>query len=131
MPYLIDSDWVIDYLDEVPEALVLLRQLFPDGVAISVVTYMEVLQGVERSPDATGARSKFDSFLRGIPVLPFSLAVAERCALLREELRRQGKRVHPRALDLINAATALDYGFTLVTRNREDYEDIPGLVLYP
>lgn len=131
MPYLIDSDWVIDHLNEVRNAVTLVRTLAPDGVAISIVTYMEVFQGVERNHDPVLARTRFDAFLGGVPVLPFSLPVAERCARLREELRRQGRRAHPRALDLINAATALHYGFTLVTRNREDYQDVPGLTLYP
>jgi predicted nucleic acid-binding protein len=56
--------------------------------------------------------------------------VAERCARLRETLRSQNKWVNSRALDLIIAATALEYDLTLVTNNTEDFEDIPGLNLY-
>ena len=41
------------------------------------------------------------------------------------------KRVKARALDLINAAIALEHDLTLVTRNVRDYQDIPGLHLYP
>ena len=41
MPYLIDTDWVIDHLDDHPEARALLERLAPDGIAISIVTYME------------------------------------------------------------------------------------------
>lgn len=90
---------------------------------------MEVLQGVERSPNPDEARSKLQSFLAAVPILPLSPAVAQRCAQLRETLRVQGKRVHPRALDLINAAIALEHDLTLVTRNVDDYEDVPGLRL--
>ena len=50
---------------------------------------------------------------------------------MREALKRQGKRVRPRALDLLIAATTLHYGLTLVTRNRDDYQDIPALHLHP
>ena len=64
-------------------------------------------------------------------MLPFSLPVAKRCALLREQLKTEQKRVKSRALDLINAAIALEHDLTLVTRNTEDYQDIPGLQLYP
>jgi len=42
-------------------------------------------------------------------------------------LRRQGKRVNNRALDLLIAATAIEHDLTLVTRNLQDYGDIPGL----
>ena len=49
MPYLIDSDWVIDFLAQESKALQLLEQLAQEGIAISIVTYMEVYQGVLRS----------------------------------------------------------------------------------
>ena len=35
----------------------------------------------------------------------------------------------PEAVQLL-AATALEYNLTLVTRNNEDYADIPGVKLY-
>jgi tRNA(fMet)-specific endonuclease VapC len=130
MGYLIDSDWVIDHLAEVEAAVDLLSELAGEGIAISVVTYLEVYQGILRSPSLEQAQVQFEAFLEGVPTLPLSLAVARRCAQLRETLRQQGKRVHPRALDLIIAATALEYDLTLVTRNRTDYADVPGLKIY-
>ncbi|MBA2518831.1 MAG: hypothetical protein H0V24_04140 [Chloroflexia bacterium] len=47
-------------------------------------------------------------------------------------MARQGKRVRSRAIDLITAAIALEYGYTLVTRNRnrKDYADIADLALF-
>jgi len=59
------------------------------------------------------------------------LTVAKRCAALREQLKHEQKRVKSRALDLINATIALEHDLTLVTRNVEDYQDIPDLELYP
>ena len=50
---------------------------------------------------------------------------------LREQLKIEQKRVKSRALDLMNAAIALEHDLTLVTRNVEDCQDIPGLELYP
>ncbi|MCL5266132.1 MAG: type II toxin-antitoxin system VapC family toxin [Chloroflexi bacterium] len=130
MPYLIDSDWVIDHLADLDEATQLLSSLAEEGIAISVITYMEAFQGVERSSNPQEAQAKLDAFLEGVPVVPFSLAVARRCAVLRETLRTRGRRVNSRALDLLNAATALEYDLTLVTRNIEDYRDIPDLKIY-
>ena len=130
MPYLVDSNVVIDQLTDVPSASAVLESLTPKGLAISIVTYMEAFQGIERSPDVEQAREKFQAFTDGVLILPFSFAVAERCARLRETLRTQKKRVNSRALDLIIAATALEYDLTLVTKNTEDFTDIPGLTLY-
>jgi predicted nucleic acid-binding protein len=129
MPYLIDTDIVIDHLAGVKAAHQLLEQLTPEGIAISIITYMEAYQGVSRSPQPKLAHTKFQTLLTTVPVLPFSLPVAKRCALLRERLKAEGKRVKARALDVMNAAIALEHGLTLVTHNREDYEDIPDLNL--
>ena len=130
MPYLVDSNVVIDHLLDVPSASAILESLTPKGLAISIITYMEAFQGTERSPDVEQAREKFQAFTDGVLILPLSFAVAERCARLRETLRTQKKRVNSRALDLIIAATALEYDLTLITKNTEDFKDIPDLTLY-
>jgi predicted nucleic acid-binding protein len=71
MPYLIDSDVVIDHLADVPAATKLLSQLATDGIAVSIFTYMEAYQGVLRSPHQTSTRRKFEVFLETVPVLPY------------------------------------------------------------
>jgi predicted nucleic acid-binding protein len=86
---------------------------------------MEAFQGIERSPAVEQAREKFQAFTDGVLILPFSFAVAERCARLRETLRTQKKRVNSRALDLIIAATALEYDLTLVTENTRTSPENP------
>ncbi|MDQ3702460.1 MAG: type II toxin-antitoxin system VapC family toxin [Chloroflexota bacterium] len=130
MIYLIDTDWFIDYLFRILAALDLIDPLIPSGIAISTITYMEAYQGILRAVDRQRAELALAAVLRSAPVLPFSSAEARRCAALREDLRRQGKRMRPRALDLLIAATALEHNLTLVTRNRDDYENIPGLILH-
>ncbi len=120
MPYLVDTDLVIDHLEHITEANQLLDRLALEGIAISIITYMEAYQGVIRSPNPQEAWTKFLAFRRGVPVLPFSLTVAKRCAALREHLKQEQKRVKSRALDLINASIALEHDLTLLTRNVED-----------
>jgi tRNA(fMet)-specific endonuclease VapC len=129
MPYLVDSHVVIDHLADVPEASDLLSRLAADGIAISIITYMEAFQGVARSPHPEEAQAKFRSLAKSILILPLSIAVAERCTRLRETLRSQNKRVNSRALDLIIAATALEYDLPLGTENTGDFKDIPDLRL--
>jgi len=50
-------------------------------------------------------QAKLNAFLEAVPVIPLSMAIAVRCARLRETLKNEHKRVNARALDLINAAT--------------------------
>jgi predicted nucleic acid-binding protein len=107
MPYLIDTDYVIDHLANIPQAHQLLDTLATQGIAISIITYMEAYQGVVRSANVKEARAKFQVFHRSVPVLPFSLTIAKRCASLREQLKQEQKRVKSRVLDLINTAIAL------------------------
>ncbi len=130
MPYLIDSDWIIDHLADSPEAQELLSDLAEEGIAISIVTYMETYEGALRSSNPQEAVERLQALLLVLPVLPFNPEVAQRCAALRIQLRDQNKRVNNRALDLLIAATALHYGLTLVTRNVRDYRDVPGLSIH-
>jgi hypothetical protein len=55
--------------------------------------------------------------------------VAERAAAIRADLRRQRRPLTHRALDLLIAATAIEHGAPLASRNTPDYADIPGLLL--
>ena len=129
MQYLVDSDWTIDYLDGLPAAVQLVQSLMPAGIAISIITYIEVYQGVIRW-NTLSANQSLEVMLATTPVLPISMAVAQRVALLRGSLRRQGRRTRSRALDLIIAATAIEHDLMLVTRNVDDYRDVSGLKIY-
>jgi predicted nucleic acid-binding protein len=133
MAYLLDTDVLRYYLDDVSDAVALVAALIPDGISISIVTYMELYQGTLQTRDPSQAQKQLMGLLDAIPTLPLSPAVARRCAHLREDLKRAGKRVRQRALDLLIAATALEHGLVLVTRNREDFNDIPSLqtLFYP
>lgn len=64
MPYLLDSDWVVDHLADLPAAHGLLDQLSPDGIAVSIITYLEAYEGVERSQDWQAAEAKFQVLMR-------------------------------------------------------------------
>jgi predicted nucleic acid-binding protein len=130
MAYLIDSDWVIDHLSNIPTAVDLLTRLAREGIAVSIITYMEAYQGILRSSNPVAAEAALEAFVHAVPVLTISQAVARRCAQVKETLRAQGRRVNQRALDLLIAATALEHDLMIVTRNREDYSDIPTLQLY-
>jgi predicted nucleic acid-binding protein len=129
MAYLIDSDWTIDHLNDDPSAIQLLLNLATDDLYISIVTYMEAYQGTLRWSDDSRT-AKLRRFVEGVPILYFDEAVAERCARIREVVRGGRVRANRRAHDLMIAATAIEHGLTLVTRNVDDFSDIPGLQLH-
>lgn len=130
MSYLIDSDIVIDFLGNESYAATLLNELASDAIVISIFTYMEVYQGLLRSEDPEAAHRQSRAFQDQVPVMPFSAACARRCAQLRHDMARNALRTRSRAIDLMNAAIAIEHGLTLVTRNVRDYSDVPGVQLF-
>ena len=46
MKYLVYSDYVADYLKGRPIATDLLNMLFQDGIAISIISFAEVYEGI-------------------------------------------------------------------------------------
>jgi predicted nucleic acid-binding protein len=95
--------------------------------AITLITFGEVLEGVLFSRDPVGARLTWFRFLAGVEVVGLTLPIVDVWAQVRGLLRKRGLRVGDN--DLINAATALHFEMTLVTRNVRDYENVPGIDL--
>lgn len=129
MTYLIDTDWVIDGISTVPSTLETLSRLAVDGIAVSVMTLGEVYEGAFSFPDPQTELAVYRRFLSGYPILPLTDAVMERFAQLRSNLRHEGNLIPD--FDLLIAATALEHGLTLLTRNIQHFERVPDLVLYP
>jgi tRNA(fMet)-specific endonuclease VapC len=129
MTYLLDTDFVADWLNDRPPAVALFPRLLEEGVAMSIINHSETLEGILGSRNPREAEQVFRTFLQGVRVLPVTRTVSRRHAMLRRELRRRGRQVNERALDLLIAATALAYDLTLVTSNTRDFQDVPGLTL--
>lgn len=129
MKYLLDSDFVIDFLRAMPHAIRLLHSLIDDELAISLVTYGEVYEGIYTGPDVERQERDFRNFRRGVKVVPLSQPIMRRFAQIRGELRRGGLLIPDP--DLMIAATALHHGQTLVTRNTRHFARVPGLSLHP
>ena len=128
MSYLVDSDWVVDYLKGRSGAVSLLDGLFRDGIAISIITFGEVYEGVYYGSDPEHNEAVFGRFLRGVRVLGINRPIARKFAIIRGALRAAG-RVVPQP-DLLIAATAIYHDLTLVTRNLKDFQRVPDLKLY-
>jgi tRNA(fMet)-specific endonuclease VapC len=120
---------VIDFLTGRPAAQPLFGHLLASGSGISMITYMETIEGVRAGRDPAASMLDFRSLLLAVDVLDVTFAVAERAADIRLDLRRQKRQIHERALDIIVAATAIEHGLILVTRNLGHVQDVPGLSL--
>jgi predicted nucleic acid-binding protein len=128
MKYLVDTDWVIDYLKGKPSAVEALTRLSEDGLAISLITYGEIYEGIYFSRNPQASEKGFLQFLRGVRVLPLNKLILKRFARLRGELRRTGNLIGDP--DLLIAATTLQYNLVLLSRNRSDFQRISELRLW-
>ena len=128
MRYLVDSDWVADYLNGHHNATALLTSLAPSGIAISLMPYGEIYEGVLYGHDPGRAEAGFREFLRGVTVLPLTQPIMRRFAAIRGELRSSGQIIGDP--DILIAATALEYDLELVTRNVAHFARIGELTVH-
>ena len=110
--YLVDTDVLVDHLRGARE----LRPRKSDRLAYSIITRAELFAG---RADGEAAVSRI---LDVLAELPLTQSTAEAAGRLR---RTTGVRLP----DALIAATAIENGLSLMTRNRRDYERIPKLRL--
>jgi tRNA(fMet)-specific endonuclease VapC len=63
MKYLIDTDWVIDHLNDVESVTRRLHELAPGGLALSVVSLGELYEGVYYSRNPEESEASLQRFL--------------------------------------------------------------------
>jgi tRNA(fMet)-specific endonuclease VapC len=128
MTYLVDTDYVADYLKGYKSATRLLEKLFTEGMGISIITFAEVYEGIYYGHNRSQHEQGFRHFMTTTPLYSITRAIARQFAIIRGDLRAKGLLIPDP--DLSIAATALHHQLTLVTRNRKDYERIPNLNIY-
>ena len=134
MSYLIDTNVLSELRRKTPDPKVV--QWFsqrPAGTLyLSVLTLGEIRKGIEALPDATRRLALLDWLETELPafftgrILPIDAAVADRWG----RLVAQAGRPVP-AIDSLLAATAMQHGLILVTRNLRDVQDLGVQVLSP
>jgi tRNA(fMet)-specific endonuclease VapC len=98
-----------------------------ETTVLSAVTVSELLVGVHRaSADRLAARSAYvNSLIDSLSVIAFDLATARIHAALSAEMTIAGIGIG--AHDLLIAATAIQLGFTVATRDKRSFPNVPGL----
>ena len=98
-------------------------------VCISVVTYAELVYGVENSSDPARNAEALNRFLAELPETERKSAAARADALNLAELKKKHLDKQNQDRDKMIAAHARSLGFTLVTDNMKDFSGIAGLSL--
>ena len=123
--YLIDSDILIDFLNNRAEAIRLLIRFEQSEMAISAITFAEVLEGLVSN------RKKYTSVKKGLGKLSLLVVdgnIAEKFANVRAGLMKNGQLIEN--MDIFIASTALVHNLVLITNNKRDFARIKELKLY-
>lgn len=125
MKLLLDTTVLIDALRAKTGQQVLLDKLLlaKHDLTIAAVTVAEVYAGIR-----SGEEAKVASVLRHLPCEALTAVVAKRAGLLKNTEARNGRTMS--VADAMVAATALEYGYLLVTANRKDFAP-SGIPLFP
>lgn len=124
MRYLVDTDWVIHYLNGHREIVARVQDLSPD-IALSVISLAELYEGVFYSRDPQKSEEALQDFLRGIELVGIDDEITRVFGHEPGRLRAAGKTVGD--FDLLIGATALRHGLTVLTNNRRHFELIEKL----
>lgn len=121
----IDTSVVIDLERLDPDDL-------PAELAVSAVTLAELAAGPHATGDKAERARRQDRLQRAeatFDPLPVDATVARAYGRIYATVAAAGRKARgARALDLLIAATALDVGLPLYTRNPEDYRELAGLL---
>lgn len=131
--YVLDTDHVSLAQRGHPHVVARIAATLPEQLTVSIVTVQEQLRGrLAQVQHASNTMALILAYKRLHETLTFYLTVPiadfdERAAAILDDLSQH--RIRISTLDLRIAAIALAVGARLVTRNRRDFEQVPGLAL--
>jgi len=121
MPYLVDTDVLIDVSRNNEAAIDFLDQL-DNSWSISIITALELIVGARNKKEVT----QIDQLVAVYSAIPLTAEIGNSSyGLLRQFAKSHGLRV----FDSLIAATAIEQKLTLVTKNKKHFQMISNLNL--
>lgn len=117
---LIDTDILIDYLRDRPEAVAYIDSL-TEPLYLSAITTAELYAGVREGSE----RTQLDQFLLAFTIIAVDTDIATAGGLLRRDF---GKSYGTGLADALIAATAVIHHLRLVGLNRKHFPMLPDMI---
>jgi tRNA(fMet)-specific endonuclease VapC len=127
MPYLIDTDIVINSIKGNKSINQRITEYASIPKAISIITFGELLYGAKKSAQRDKNTSIVYRLAEIFPIIGIARSTIEAFTDVKMALDKRGVRIED--FDLLIAATALSLNYTLVTNNTKHYRRIGGLQL--
>lgn len=127
MKYMLDTNICI-YVqkNKNPNVLKKFKENFSQ-LGISVITYAELLVGVENSECKEKNAESLEKLVKYLEITPFDVNAAKEYANIRAKLEKSGNRIGDN--DMLIAANAKAENAILVTNNVREFERVDGLIV--
>jgi tRNA(fMet)-specific endonuclease VapC len=127
LKYLLDTNIVIYTMKNRPPEVRAAFMQHNDQMAISSITYMELVYGAEKSSNPEANLVAIEGFVARLEVLDYDTNAAAHTGQLRAELAKQGTSIGP--YDQMIAGHARSLGLVLVSNNEKQFARVPGIRL--
>lgn len=127
LTYLLDTNIVIYILKRRPMSVLAKFNQHADHMAISMVTYAELLHGVEKSASPQKNRKVIEDFVSHLHIVDYDQKAAAHYGHIRAMLEKSGSPVGVN--DMHIAAQARSAGMVMVTNNLREFSRIDGLLM--
>jgi tRNA(fMet)-specific endonuclease VapC len=128
MKYLLDTCVVSDFIHGDTQTLTHIKHHSPSDIAISSITLHELQYGLALNPKRAAKISDvIHDFLGVISILDFSQNDASAAAIIRAQLKLQGRPIG--SYDVLIAGTALSRNLILVTSNLKEFSRLDSVKL--
>ncbi len=126
--YMIDTDICIYIIKHKPTSVLeRLRMLQPRQLAMSVITFAELMNGARKSQHVEANIAKLNELSELIEIYSFDKKAAVFYGDVRSALEKKGEIIGSN--DLLIAAHALSLNLILVTNNEKEFKRVDGLKL--
>lgn len=124
--YMLDTDMCSYIIKQRPASVLQqFQKLTMDSIGISIVTYAELIYGVERSSSKRINRSVIENFVQHLEVIDWDRDAADEYAVIRTKLEAAGTPIG--AMDMMIAAHAKSLHAVVVTNNQKHFSKVKGL----
>jgi len=123
---MLDTDILSEFLRGNPKVIAKVDEHLKEYgfINISIITYYEILNGLLYK-DARKQLSKFEEFVELNKVIPLTLRMAKKAAIIQADLRKKGTEIGH--TDTLIAGIAITSELQLITNNTDHFTRIKGL----
>ena len=126
--YLVDTDWIVDYLKGKQKSVEILQKLFDEGLYVSMISIAEIYEGIVDAKDKEQIEKSLDDFLEGVIILNLNEDICRKFGKIRNDMRKRGEMIGD--FDILIASTAIVHGLKLITGNKAHFTRIKEVEIW-